>query len=89
LDQFSAHADVELGERLFWSSVAYMNKIDDRRFVRFSAGVSQQERYTNEEHLGAMSTLTWRPEVSWAKEFALVGGVSAEWQDNVSERYTT
>lgn len=89
LDQFSAHADIELGERLFWSSVAYMNKIDDRRFVRFSAGVSQQERYTNEEHLGAMSTLTWRPEVSWAKEFALVGGVSAEWQDNVSERYTT
>lgn len=89
LDQFSAHADIELGERLFWSSVAYMNRIDDRRFVRFSAGVSQQERYTREEHLGAMSTLTWRPDVNWAHEFTLVGGVSAEWQDNVSERYTT
>ncbi len=89
LDQFSAHADVELGDRMFWSTKAYLNKIDDRRFVRFSAGVSQQERYTKEDHIGVMSTLTWRPQVSWAHELALIGGVSAEWQDNTSERYAT
>ncbi len=89
LDQYSAHLDIELGDQLFWSSKAYQNKIDDRRFVRFSAGVSQQERYTKEDHIGVMSTLTWRPQVSWAHEFSLVGGLSAEWQDNTSERYNT
>lgn len=89
LNQFSAHMDIDLNETLYWESKAYLNQIDERRFVRFSENVSQQERYTKENHIGGLSTLTWRPEVSWANEFALMGGVSAEFQDNRSDRYLT
>ena len=89
LNQFSAHMDIDLNEELYWETKAYLNQIDDRRYVRFSENVSQQERYTKENHIGALSTLTWRPEVDWANEFALMGGVSAEFQDNESDRYLT
>lgn len=89
LSQLSAHLDVDMTEQLFLSSKAYLNQIDDQRFVRFSSAVSQQERIVKEEHIGWLNTLTWRPDVSWAHEFSLMGGLSAEWQDNESKRYLT
>lgn len=89
LDQLSGHYDNALNDRLFWSSKVYVNKIDDRRWVKFSAGVSQQERFVGETHYGLLSNLTHRPEVSWAKSFALEGGIEAQWQKNHSDRYTT
>lgn len=49
-----------LGASLFGAAQLYLNDLDDRRHVRFSAGVSQQERYVAERHVGASATLTWR-----------------------------
>lgn len=89
MGQYSLHLDAQLNPQLSLAAKAYMNKLDDRRWVRFSAGVSQQERVTEETHYGALSTLTWRPKVSWAEEFSLEGGIDAQWQDNESLRYLT
>lgn len=89
LDQLSGHYDNALNDRLFWSTKVYANKIDDRRWVRFSAGVSQQERFVGETHYGLLSNLTHRPEVSWAKSVAVEGGIEAQQQKNHSDRYNT
>jgi iron complex outermembrane recepter protein len=89
LTQAALRASIGLGEALSWNSLAYVNDLSDRRFVRFSAGVSQQERYTDERHHGASSTLTWRAGATRLGEFTLEGGVDAQWQDNVSQRYST
>ncbi len=86
--QVSAHYDQQLNNALFWSSKAYVNRIDDQRWVRFSDDTAinrQQERLTDETHLGVMSNLTWRA----SERVALEGGVNAEWQQNESHRYRT
>ena len=87
MNQFSAHLDIDITDNLFWSSKAYLNELDEDRYVTFAAGGNHNERLTEEEHKGALSTLTWRPDVSWAHEFSLMGGLSAEWQNNESRRY--
>ena len=87
MNQFSAHLDIDLRDNLFWSSKAYLNQLDEYRFVTFAAGGNHNERLTKEDHKGALSTLTWRPDVDWAHEFALMGGLSAEFQNNESRRY--
>lgn len=87
-DQFSVQADGRAAADLSWAAATYLNRYDDRRWVKFSSTAAQQERYTNEQHLGARATLSWRPKVAALHEFALEGGVDAERQDNHSERYT-
>ena len=87
--QLSAHVDGELAPELSWSAKAYVNQYENRRFVRFTAAGSQQERYNDEQQRGASTTLTWRPQVAWAHEFTLEGGLDAQWQDNVAQRYRT
>jgi iron complex outermembrane receptor protein len=89
LTQGALRASIALGDSLSWNALAYANDLSDRRFVRFSAGVSQQERYTDERHYGAASTLTWSAGATRLGEVTLEGGVDAEWQDNVSQRYNT
>ncbi|WP_417499875.1 TonB-dependent receptor [Methylophaga sp.] len=87
MTQFSAHLDIDITDNLFWTSKAYLNELDEDRYVTFAAGGNHNERLTEEEHKGALTTLTWRPDVSWAHEFSLMGGLSAEWQNNESRRY--
>lgn len=87
LDQLALEADGTLADTLSWQGVLYQNRFDDRRWVQFSAGVSQQERLTDEVHRGARVTLSWRPAQTLLEEFALEGGADAERQDNRSERY--
>lgn len=87
--QLSLHVDAHLRDDLFWSTKAYVNYHDTQRWVRFSAASAQQERDNDERHRGVSSTMTWRPKVSWATEFALEAGVDAQWQDNVAERFRT
>ncbi|MCB5188512.1 TonB-dependent receptor [Methylobacillus caricis] len=90
LNQLSLHFDWNINDKLFWSNKAYLNTMNDQRWVRFSVlDTSQQERLSKENHSGALSSLTWRPEVSFLHGFALESGFSAEWQDNESRRYTT
>lgn len=87
--QYSLHLDAELTPELSWSNKAYLNTFRDRRWVTFSAGVSQQERFTDEQQVGASSVLTYRPKINWLRDFALEGGVDAEHQMNESLRYNT
>jgi iron complex outermembrane receptor protein len=89
MDQISGHFDWALTDQLSFSAKTYLNKIDDRRWVKFSATQGQQERYVNERHTGYLTSLTWRPEVSMLQNFALEAGFNQEWQDNESERYST
>lgn len=87
MNQFSVHLDIDITDNLFWSTKAYLNELDEDRYVTFASGGNHNERLTEEEHKGALSTLTWRPDVSWAHEFSLMGGLSAEFQNNESRRY--
>ncbi|KUZ67638.1 TonB-dependent receptor [Burkholderia ubonensis] len=87
--QYAMYADVDLTDRLSWSTTAYMNTFRERRWVTFSASTSQQERFSDERHLGFLSTLTFRPQVNWLRDLALEAGVSGEWQDDVSRRWLT
>lgn len=87
--QLSAHVDGSLTPALSWSTRLYSNHYENRRWVRFSAAGVQQERYNDERQRGAIGTLTWRPTVSWAHEFTLEGGLDAQWQDNLGQRYRT
>ena len=89
ITQVSAHAYADLTEQLHWTGKTYLNLLDDRRFVKFSAGVSQQERYADEQQIGALTSLTWRPKISALKDFALEVGMDMERQDNISQRYLT
>ncbi|SEP70368.1 iron complex outermembrane recepter protein [Solimonas aquatica] len=87
--QLSLHLDLQPSTQLSWSSLLYRNQLDDQRFVRFSAGVSQQERDTDETHYGARSGMTWRPDWGLLPQTLVEWGVDAEWQRNESERYST
>jgi iron complex outermembrane receptor protein len=87
--QVGLHLDGEPGADLSWSNRLYLNSYENRRFVRFSAAGAQQERYNDEKQHGASTVLTWRPKVDWAHEFAIEGGLDAQWQDNVNQRFRT
>lgn len=87
--QLSGHLDVNLAENLFWSTKSYANVFNDQRWVRFSAGESQQERLSNEIQYGATTSLTYRPTIAWLDDFSLETGFDIQEQDNKSRRYRT
>ena len=87
--QLALQGESSLGASLFGTAQMYLNDLDDRRHVRFSAGVSQQERYVAERHVGASATLTWRAGATAIGDVSVSGGVDTERQDNRSERYNT
>jgi iron complex outermembrane receptor protein len=86
-----ASFSVEGGRRstLSWRVLVYLNRFDDQRWVRFSAGVQQQERDSDETHRGFRAIVSWRPQVPGLVDFALEGGADTERQHNASRRYTT
>jgi iron complex outermembrane receptor protein len=85
--QLSGHLDVNLTDDLFWSTKSYANTLDDQRWVRFSVVESQQERDTNEVQYGGITSLTYRPDISWLDDFSLESGFDVQQQDNKSWRY--
>ncbi|MCB5190396.1 TonB-dependent receptor [Methylobacillus arboreus] len=92
LNQLSLHFDWAIDDHWFWSNKAYLNTMDDQRWVRFSVmNANQQERLLKENHTGVLSSLTWRPHVEnlGLHSLAVETGFSAEWQDNENYRYTT
>jgi iron complex outermembrane receptor protein len=89
VSQFALQGESELSERLFWTGQVYLNNLDDRRFVKFSAGASQQERLVAETHTGAATTLTWRAGKTVIGDVSVMGGVDVERQDNRSQRFNT
>ncbi len=89
IGQVSGHFDVALSKDLFWSTKSYVNTLDDQRFVKFSAGASQQERQVEEVQYGGITSMTYRPKIAWLDDFSLEGGFDIQQQDNKSPRYTT
>ncbi|MBA6142750.1 TonB-dependent receptor plug domain-containing protein, partial [Pseudomonas juntendi] len=89
MNQVSVHFDTDLAETLSWSAKTYLNTYDDRRWTQYWRTSSQQERDTYEDQYGAITSLTWRPQVDWLHAFALEGGSDVQKQQNRSERYRT
>ncbi|WP_157266275.1 TonB-dependent receptor [Azohydromonas aeria] len=87
IDQLGVQAEGTAAHDLSWQALAYLNRFDDTRWVRFSAGVAQQERIAEETHRGARASLSWRPRVQALHEFALEGGIDTEQQRNRSDRW--
>jgi iron complex outermembrane receptor protein len=83
IGQLSAHLDVDLSDKLFWSVKSYINSFDKSRWVKFAPGSTQQERVADEFHYGAISTLTYRHNDTLTFE----GGLDYEHQQNESIRY--
>lgn len=86
-----ASVGVEGGQRsrLSWRLLAYVNRFDDQRWVRFSASAAQQERDTDETHRGARAIVSWRPVVAALPGLALEGGIDTERQRNASQRFSS
>ncbi len=89
MNQPSVHFDTELSDTLAWAAKTYVNTFDDRRWTQYWRTSAQQERDAYETQYGALTSLTWRPEVSWLYDFALEGGADMQQQQNKSERYRT
>lgn len=89
MNQVSLHFDTEPTDSLAWSAKTYVNTYDDRRWTQYWRTSSQQERDTYETQYGALTSLTWRPEVNRLYDFALEGGADVQQQQNKSERYKT
>ena len=87
--QLALQGESDIGQQFFWTGQLYLNNLDDRRFVRFSAAAAQQERIVAETHTGASTTLTWRGGATIIGDVSVMGGLDVEHQDNRSQRYTT
>ncbi len=46
MQQYALTADVALSDRLDWTAQGWLNRLRDDRYVKFSAGASQQRRLT-------------------------------------------
>lgn len=89
MTQVALQGKTELREDLTAAAQIYMNDLYDRRYVRFSAGTSQQERIVDETHVGASANASWRAGATALGDMTLTGGIDTEHQDNRSERYNT
>ncbi|QKZ05735.1 TonB-dependent receptor [Pseudomonas eucalypticola] len=89
MNSASVHFDTDLADDLSLAAKTYLNTFDDRRWTRYWSASTQQERDAYETQYGAMSTLTWRPQVDWLHALALEGGLDTQRQQNISERYST
>ena len=86
IGQYALTADVAFSDRLDWSADAYFNQFRDDRYVKFSAGASQQRRLTREDHYGLASALHWHSAIG-SLDLMLEAGGDVQWQDNVSARW--
>ncbi|WP_244657092.1 TonB-dependent receptor domain-containing protein [Pseudomonas syringae] len=89
MNQLSLHLDASLSDDLSWAGKAYVNTFEDRRWTQYWRTSVQQERYSDETQYGALSSLTWRPQVDFLHGFALEGGAEVQRQENQSLRYRT
>lgn len=86
LQQYALTLDAALSDRLDWSSLAYYNRFRDDRYVKFSAGASQQRRLTQEDQYGVSTAFHWHGDLS-GMPLMLEAGGNIEWQDNGSARW--
>ena len=86
--QSALHFDGRIGGDWVWAAKAYQNDYRNQRWVTFTEGGAQQERFNDETQRGLILTATWRPDTSLA-ELAVDAGVDGQWQDNIAQRYRT
>ena len=86
MQQYALTLDVVFSDRLGWTGLAWYNRLRDDRYVKFSAGASQQRRLTQENHYGVSSALHWH---GWLGSMLLMleAGGNVEWQENRSSRW--
>jgi iron complex outermembrane receptor protein len=81
----SLHLDTVLSESLDLTAKAYWQRFERERWVRFSAAGSVQNRFDDEQQTGLRTSLSWRLNDEWR----LSGGLDAEHQRNVEQRFGT
>lgn len=86
MQQVSAHFDAAIDDRLDLSAKAYFNRLRDDRYVKFSAGASQQRRVTREDQWGALAAVHYHASLGGVQMMLEAGG-DIQKQDNVSLRY--
>jgi len=86
--QTALHFDGRIGTDWTWAAKAYQNDYRNQRWVTFTAGGAQQERFNDETQRGLILNATWRPETALA-ELMVDAGVDGQWQDNIAQRYRT
>lgn len=86
IQQYALTAEASVSERLDWSATSYFNRLHDDRYVKFSAGASQQRRLTEEVHYGVSSALHWHGNVAGVSLMLEAGG-DVQWQTNKSLRW--
>jgi len=86
IQQYALSVDADFSDRLAWTALAWHNRLRDDRYVKFSAGTSQQRRLTRENHSGLSTALHWHGDVAGMPLMLEVGG-NVEWQENRSLRW--
>ncbi|KQN12185.1 TonB-dependent receptor [Sphingomonas sp. Leaf28] len=89
IGQYSLHLDADLADPLALSVKGYANSLHDDRYVRYSAGVPQQRRLTEEWQYGATAALHYHPRVEFLHALMIEAGGDVQVQDNKSLRWLT
>ena len=89
MGQYSLHLDADLTDALALSATGYTNRLDDDRYVRYSAQVAQQRRLARESQYGGVATLHYHPHVGFLHRLMLEAGGDVQVQDNDSLRWLT
>ena len=85
----SLHLDRTLSPTLAFSAKVYRQAFRTQRWVRFTEGSLQQERFEDEIQNGVIGTLTWRPAALAARKTVVSVGADYEAQDNLNQRFRT
>jgi iron complex outermembrane recepter protein len=83
--QYAVTLDASFSDSLDLTALAFYNRLDDDRYVKFSAAASQQRRFEQERHKGVSGALHWHGE--GALPIMVEVGGNVEWQDNQSRRW--
>lgn len=86
--QTALHVDGRIGSDWRWTAKAYQNDYRNQRWVTFTEGGAQQERFNDERQRGLMFNASWRPATALA-ELVVDAGVDGQWQDNIAQRFRT
>lgn len=81
----SLHYDTAINNQVDWAVKVYSQNFQRNRWVRFSAHSDIQNRFDDQDMLGAISTLTWQIDPNWA----LLWGVDLQNEEIIEQRFGT
>jgi iron complex outermembrane receptor protein len=85
VDHLSLHADTRPSDAVLVTTKLYWQAFERERWVRFSESASIQNRYDDQEHIGALATLAWQIDPHWQ----LTAGADTERQEVIEQRFGT